>query len=131
MEKQTKNDFIKRLIKFTLIIIKLTRNLPKTISNDIFARQIIRSSANIGANVMEARGSSTKKDYARFFSIALKSANETKYWLILIQSANPEQKEKYRHLLEENDEIARLSHQALLRSKVENNLLFEIYTFGF
>lgn len=62
MEKQTKNDFIKRLIKFTLIIIKLTRNLPKTISNDIFARQIIRSSASIGANVMEARGSSTKKD---------------------------------------------------------------------
>ncbi len=117
MEKQTKNDFIKRLIKFTLIIIKLTRNLPKTISNDIFARQIIRSSANIGANVMEARGSSTKKDYARFFSIALKSANETKYWLILIQSANPEQKEKYRHLLEENDEICKIIASSIITLK--------------
>ncbi|HVK96441.1 MAG TPA: four helix bundle protein, partial [Flavisolibacter sp.] len=47
--------------------------------------QLIRSATSIGANVVEGGSGSKKKDFINFFHIALKSANETKYWLCLIR----------------------------------------------
>ena len=47
--------------------------------------QLLRSATSIGANVIEGRAGNSKKDWQNFFSIALKSANETKYWLCLIR----------------------------------------------
>jgi four helix bundle protein len=47
--------------------------------------QLLRSATSIGANVVEGGSGSTKKDFINFFCIALKSANETKYWLCLIR----------------------------------------------
>jgi len=47
--------------------------------------QLIRSATSIGANVVEGKSGSSKKDWKNFYVIALKSANETKYWLCLIK----------------------------------------------
>ena len=46
--------------------------------------QLLRSATSIGANVVEGRSGSSKKDWKNFHVIALKSSNETKYWLCLI-----------------------------------------------
>jgi len=43
--------------------------------------QLIRSGTSIGANIVEAKSGSSTKDFRNFYTIALKSANETKYWL--------------------------------------------------
>lgn len=47
--------------------------------------QLLRSATSIGANVVEGSAGSTNKDFVNFHAIALKSANETKYWLCLIR----------------------------------------------
>lgn len=47
--------------------------------------QLLRSATLIGANIIEAKSGSSKKDFIRFYTIVLKSANETKYWLCLIR----------------------------------------------
>ena len=47
--------------------------------------QLLRSATSIGANVVEGKSGSSKKDWKNFYVIALKSANETKYWLCLIK----------------------------------------------
>src|SRR5437762_6026020 len=47
--------------------------------------QLIRSATPIRANIVEGKAGSSKKDWKKFFIIALKSANETKYWLCLIR----------------------------------------------
>jgi len=41
--------------------------------------QLLRSATSIGANVMEAKSASSKRDFIKFYEIALKSANEIKY----------------------------------------------------
>ena len=41
--------------------------------------QLLRSATSIGANVVEAKSASSKRDFIKFYEIALKSANETKY----------------------------------------------------
>src|SRR5438046_1982030 len=47
--------------------------------------QLVRSATSIGANIVEGKAGSSKKDWKNFFVMALKSANETKYWLCLIR----------------------------------------------
>lgn len=45
--------------------------------------QLLRSATSIGANMVEGRAGSSRKDWTNYCAIALKSANETKYWLSL------------------------------------------------
>lgn len=47
--------------------------------------QLLRSATSIGANVVEGKSGSSRKDFKNFYTIALKSANETKYWICLIR----------------------------------------------
>jgi len=80
-KEKFKKEFIGRLIKFSLDVIRFSDlNLTKYYS---IKDQLIKCSTSIGANVVEAKSSSSKREYIKFFEIALKSANETKYWLIL------------------------------------------------
>ena len=79
--------------------------------------QLIRSATSIGANVVEAKSSSSKRDYLKFFEIALKSANETKYWLILIREINLELKQEAEEHLREADEISKVIGASVLTLK--------------
>jgi four helix bundle protein len=53
--------------------------------------QVLRSGTSIGANVEEAMGGSSKKDFVQKLKIAYREARETNYWLKLL---------KHSHLLE-------------------------------
>ncbi|MET0392849.1 MAG: four helix bundle protein [Chitinophagaceae bacterium] len=70
--------------------------------------QLIRSATSIGANVTEGSAGSSKRDWKNFLAIALKSANETKYWLCLIRDTMPVDKEKVQELIREADEISKI-----------------------
>jgi len=49
------------------------------------SKQILKSGTSIGANVVEAQGSQSKKDFLSKMSIANKEARETNYWLKLLK----------------------------------------------
>lgn len=80
-----KEEFVKRLVTFTLDVMRFAAEIRADRNLQPLADQVIRSAGSVGANVVEAKGSSTTKDYTRYFTIALKSANETKYWLLVAQ----------------------------------------------
>lgn len=48
------------------------------------ARQLLRAGCSIGANLEEARSAQSRRDLVSKFSIALKEARETQYWLRLM-----------------------------------------------
>lgn len=54
----------------------------------------MRSGTSVGANLVEATSSSSKLEFKKFHEIALKSANETKYWLGLLRDSAKADKEK-------------------------------------
>jgi four helix bundle protein len=112
-----KNEFNKRLIRFSLEIIKLCQEIRKDRNLWSIADQLIRSATSIGANVIEARASSSKLDYLKFFQIALKSANETKYWLILVLETMPNLENKVKILLKEVNEISNIIAAGILTMK--------------
>ena len=86
--------------EFSLNIIKLYKSL-KTQSEYDIARQLLRSGTSIGANIEEAIGAQSKKDFFSKLSISLKEARETYYWLRLLEKSEMLEKE-YVSLLEDN-----------------------------
>ena len=60
---------------YAIKIIEFMDTLPKDNSTNVIVNQLLRSATSIGANVIEAQASSSKRDFANFFNHSLKSAN--------------------------------------------------------
>src|SRR5574338_231958 len=78
--------------------------------------QLIRSATSIGANIVEGKAGSTKKDWKKFLIIALKSANEAKYWLCLIRDTIEVDKNKIADLLKEANAISNIIAKIIINS---------------
>jgi four helix bundle protein len=79
--------------------------------------QLLRSGTSIGANVVEGRAGSSKKDWKNYLAIALKSANETKYWLCIVRDTMNVSKLKADELIRETDEISKIVASIILNAK--------------
>ncbi|WP_286338012.1 four helix bundle protein [Hydrogenimonas cancrithermarum] len=63
---------------------KLCRWLQEECNEYILSKQLLRSGTAIGALVHEAEFAQSRSDFLNKLYIALKEANETKYWLYLL-----------------------------------------------
>src|SRR3989344_1377006 len=70
-------NFLDRLLKFSVSVINLSNQLPKTPAGFAIASQFIRSGTSIGANVEEAQDASSAKDFIQRLSIALREEKDT------------------------------------------------------
>lgn len=94
-----KNNIIKRKsFEFAVSIVKGHKFLIEKKHFNI-ANQLFRSGTSIGAMIREAEMAESKRDFIHKMSIALKEANETDYWLKLIQ------------VEVKNEEILKLEHE--------------------
>ncbi len=113
-----KTMLIKRSYQFSLDIMKFIDTFPKKeLSSEIIAKQIIRSATSIGANIIEAQASSSKKDFTNFLHHALKSANETRYWLGLLRDNGKVNTKISIKLLNEAQELSKLFGSSILALK--------------
>ena len=115
-----KIDLKRRCFDFSLDVISLTDDLPKKRSAWVIADQLIRASTSIGANLVEARASNSRLEFKKFYEIALKSANETIYWLELLRDAKLADSIIVENLLEEVDEISRMIGAGVIKLKQRN-----------
>lgn len=79
--------------------------------------QLVRSSTSIGANLVEGASGSSRKDWIKFLIIALKSANETKYWLCLIRDTIGVSKDRINNLITEAEEISKIIASIIIKAK--------------
>lgn len=107
----------KRVYFFALDVITFIDHLPKGQVTNVIGDQLLRSATSIGANVIEAKGAASRKDYANFFSHALKSANESKFWLSLIMDSGKADKVVSEKLLKESSELAKILATTILSLK--------------
>jgi len=118
--QNSKVDLRVRCYKFSLEIINLTNTLPNKRSAWVIADQLIRSATSIGANLTEAKSSSSRLEFKKFYEIALKSANETKYWLGLLRDSNLSDKDKTDKLLVETNELSNMLASGVIKLKNKN-----------
>lgn len=113
MEKEIK----KRCYYFSLDIIKFLKNRKRDVLSLVVVKQLMRSATSIGANVIEAKNSSSKLEFKRYYEIALKSCNETKYWICLLRDGFLETDFEFEDILKEADEISKVLAASIIKLK--------------
>jgi four helix bundle protein len=105
------------LYRYALDIVRCVDSFSKDVSSQVIARQLIRSGTSVVANIVEAKGASSKKDYINFYLYSLKSANESKLWLGLAIDTGKISKEMGKLLLSETKEIANILGASIITMK--------------
>lgn len=83
--------------------------------------QILNSGTAIGANVEEAVGAASRKDFINKLQIAYKEARETKYWLRLLKDSELVEKKLAESFLKDCEEILKILTTILNSSKGGNS----------
>ena len=111
------NDVKIRAYHFSLDIIKFVNELPNKRAFWSIGDQLLRAATSIGANMIEAQAASSRKDFIKFYEIALKSANETKYWICLLRDSYQDLRPQCQQLLKEAEEISNMLGSSVLTLK--------------
>ena len=106
---------------FALRIIKAYKFLSSEQREFVLSKQFLRSGTSIGANVEEAIGGQSKKDFIAKISIAYKEARETKYWLRLLEATNNLEEKEAKALLHDTEELCKILSSILVSSKQSNS----------
>lgn len=110
-----------RSFNFGIRIVKMVNTMPKTTVGHVLANQIVRSGTSIGANIEEAQGAFSKKDFIYSMQVSLKESRETFYWIRIIGGAGLIPMVKLEHLLKENEEIIKILTTIVKRAKLKKN----------
>ncbi len=105
---------------FALRVIKLYNYLIETNKEYVLSKQILRSGTSIGANVEEAIGGHSKKDFIARIQIAYKEAREVHYWLRLLRDSNYIDDKLAESLLSDCEEIVAIL-TAILKTSKDNS----------
>ena len=100
-------DLEERTYEFAKNCRDYVKNLPKTISNFEYGKQLIRSSGSQAANYIEANEALSKKDFVHRIKISKKETKESILWLKLIISYKNNEDDKER-LIKEAIELMKI-----------------------
>ena len=106
---------------FALRIIKLSQYLVSDKREFVLSKQILKSGTSIGANVEEAIGGQSDKDFKSKMTISYKEARETKYWLRLLRDGGYLDKTEIQSLLMECEEILKILGSIVKTMKIRVN----------
>lgn len=109
MPNEKKFDIYDRALEFAARVAKLLNKLPKNLCVVEYGKQVIKASGSIGANIEEADGTLTKKDFISKIGIARREARESRHWLRLINKVglinNPEDTKELSWQMREAEEL--------------------------
>ncbi|XUX00893.1 MAG: four helix bundle protein [Dehalogenimonas sp.] len=110
-------DLEPRTEAFAAAVIRESRRLPKDVANIELVKQMVRAAGSVGANYIEANEGLSKKDFANRIKICRKETKESRYWLRLIKTSNPEFQTYFDDLVQEATESMNIF--AAILKKVE------------
>jgi len=107
-----------RCYKYSVEVSKFISNIDIERKFNPIIDQFLRSATSVGANVIEGKSAHSKRDFIKYYEIALKSANETKYWICLLRDGLG--LKKVDTLLKEADEISKVLATIIINTKKSN-----------
>lgn len=93
---------------FAIRCVKLYKILYEDRKEKILSKQMMRSATAIGALVRESEHAQSKADFVNKLSIALKEANETEYWLMLLKQTDYLNDTEYNSIIQDCRELLKL-----------------------
>src|SRR5207237_5866185 len=117
----TSEELKQRAKQFGLRILILLNNLPNTIGRRAVTNQLVRSATSVGANYRAACRARSRAEFASKIGTVAEEADESLYWLEVIDQGKIIPQQKVAQLLKEADEItvintpAQMQHSQLER----------------
>lgn len=105
---KTNNPVQIKSYQFALRIVRLYLFLRDKKREYELSKQLLRSATSVGANVEEAIGAQSQKDFIHKLSIAYKEARETQYWIRLLSDSGIITSKESRSLLRECEELMKI-----------------------
>ncbi len=103
----------KRTKKLAVDVIDLCSTLKNVKASDVVTYQLVKSSTSVGANYRAACRARSKKEFYSKICIVVEEADETEYWLEIIDDAGLTNKtEELNRLLAESNEITKIMSKA-------------------
>ena len=102
---------------FALRIIKLYRFLIDEKKEFVVSKQIMRNGTSIGANIREAIRAQSTADFIAKLYISLKEAEETMFWLELLEDSEYVESSQIANLYEENNELVMIITKSISSAK--------------
>ena len=100
-------DIRERTFQFAVRIIRAVRCLPDDGATRVVAYQLVKAATSVGANVEEADGAESTRDFVHKMSIARKEARESRYWIRIVRASIMDNDE-WNSLQQESEELARI-----------------------
>ncbi len=108
MKNRSENILKTKSFEFALKIIHTYKKIVIQHKEYVLSRQVLKSGTSIGAMVRESELTQSKADFISKLSIALTEANETEYWLSLLNKSRYISQKVFENLLSENDELVNM-----------------------
>jgi four helix bundle protein len=112
-------DLEDRTYRFADKVGKLVEDLPPSMRNYEYGKQLIRASGSVAANYIEANESLGKKDFLMRIRICRKESKESRLWLRLIQCREVSVNER-NALVQESTELMKIFGAILVKSESRN-----------
>jgi four helix bundle protein len=109
-----------RVKKFHIDIIKLCTDFPKTAAGFEIAKQIIRSAGSVAANYRASSRAKSKADFINKIQIVIEEADESHYWLEVIEEALIKPGNETRRLIKEANELTAIFTATNKTAKANN-----------
>ena len=113
---KNENIVLEKSYQFALRTVKLYKFLTEK-KEYILSKQILRSGTSIGANLEEAVGGQSKKDFLAKMFIAYKETRETRFWIRLLRDSKSITAEEASSLLENCEELAKIIGKIIQATK--------------
>lgn len=116
-----KNNIIQnKSYVFAVRIVKVYQYLCETKKEFVLSKQLLRCGTSIGANIEEAIGGQSDKDFFAKLTISYKEARETHYWIRLLTDTNYLNETESKSLLHDAEEILKIigSIQKTMKNKL-------------
>tara|TARA_R110001583_G_scaffold66349_1_gene190822 strand:- start:2865 stop:3221 length:357 start_codon:yes stop_codon:yes gene_type:complete len=93
---------------FAIRIVEVYKYLNSEKKEFVLSKQLLRSGTSIGANIEEAIGGQSRKDFFAKLTIAYKEARESQYWIRLLKDTNYLTEEQYNSLIIDIEELLKI-----------------------
>jgi len=109
-------SLMERVFEFVIEVLKLVERLPKNRRNIIITGQLMRSATSTGANLEEADGAISRKEFVKFVNIAKREMKESNYWLRILRVFEDSWMVDIDSLLKESEELTKIFSSIVKKS---------------
>jgi four helix bundle protein len=112
-------NLMDRVFKFVIEVLRLWDKVPKNSRNLIILDHLMRSSTSTGANLEEADGAISRKEFIKFVNTSKREMKEANYWLRILQVFESEKTSVIQPLIKESGELASIFY-VIVQNSIKN-----------